>query len=325
MLTRSTRPPQSGATLIEILVAIAMIGLLLSVSIPAVQSARESARRTECQNHLRQIALASLTHEQGHRHLPTGGWGWGWQGDPDRGFGRHQPGGWPYQLLPFLEQEPLREAGAGETTANKRAAVSAMCLQSLPMFHCPSRRAAVAYPFVVRAAFNNIDPPTLLARGDYAANVGSLEPRLYGPGPDSLAEGDRRAYPWRQLDRNGVIFRRSEVRLSEVLDGASQTYLIGEGYLQIEHYQTGAATNDNQGLYVGYDRDTLRTTHVNWPPLRDRRGLASDHSFGSAHAAGFHASFCDASVRTIRYSISPEVHQRLGSRSGGESADVGSL
>jgi hypothetical protein len=170
-----------------------------------------------------------------------------------------------------------------------------------------------------------MDRPAVLARSDYAANVGSLEPGLYGPGPDSLPEGDRPGFRWRQTDRDGVVFRRSEVRVTEVLDGTSQTYLIGEGYLQVDHYQTGAASNDDQGLYVGYDRDTLRTTHFNWPPMRDRRGVASDHSFGSAHSAAFHASFCDGSVRAVRYAISAEVHRRLGSRADGEAADVSRL
>jgi hypothetical protein len=228
-------------------------------------------------------------------------------------------------LLPFLEQESLREAGAGEPPVLKRTAVAVMAGVSLPVFHCPSRHPAGGYPFVHPDDFYNIDRPAMLARTDYAANVGSIEPRRYGAGPATLLQGDSGTYGWRQLDRNGVVFRRSEVRLTEVLDGSSQTYLVAEGYLQIEDYQTGAATNDDQGMYVGYDRDTLRTTHFNWPPLRDRRGLASDHSFGSAHAAGFHASLCDGSVRPVRYNISAEVHSRLGSRADGEAVNLGSL
>lgn len=314
-----------GFTIVELLVAIGIVGFLAALLMPAVQGARETGRRTECQNHLRQIALSCLLHEQAQRHLPSGGWGWGWQGDPDRGFDRRQPGGWPYQVLPFVEREALRERGAGLPEAAKRAELLSVGNVPLALFHCPSRRAAAEYPFVHRDGFFNIDRPQTLARTDYAANVGSLEPGLFGSGPSTLAEGDRPNFRWRQLDRNGVVFRRSELRLSQVVDGTSQTYLVGEGYLRIDDYGTGRAANDNQGLYVGYDRDTLRSTNFNYPPLRDRRGLVSDHSFGSAHAAGFQAAFCDGSVRLVRYRVSAEVHRRLGSRSDGEAADLGSL
>ena len=212
-----------GATLIEVLVVIGVVAGLVALVFPAVQAAREAARRTECQNRLHQLSLAALLHEQAQRQLPTGGWGWGWQPDPDRGFDRRQPGGWPFALLPFLEQAELREAGSGQADPLKRAAVRQMAETSLPVFHCPSRRAAVPYPFVTRDAFFNIDRPAMLARSDYSGNVGSIEPGLYGPGPATLAEGDRPNFRWRQLDRNGVIFRRNEVRLSDVLDGQRGT------------------------------------------------------------------------------------------------------
>lgn len=100
---------------------------------------------------------------------------------------------------------------------------------------------------------------------------------------------------------------------------------MAEAYLDREHYTTGDATNDDQGMFVGYDRDTLRVTHEAWPPRRDRSGFSSDHSFGSVHSEGFYASFCDASVRVIRYAISGDVHRRLGNRQDGQPVDPAAL
>ena len=100
----SMRAHQNGMTLIELLVVMGIIGILISLLLPAVQAAREAARRAQCANHLKQLGFASLLHEQAHGFFPSGGWGHAWIGDPDRGFGPPQPGGWAYSVLPYIEQ-----------------------------------------------------------------------------------------------------------------------------------------------------------------------------------------------------------------------------
>ena len=96
-------------TLVELLVVITIIGILIALLLPAVQAAREAARMLQCQNNLKQISLAALDHEHINGWFPTGGWGYNWVGDPNRGFGRDQPGGFFYNCLPYMEQQALHD------------------------------------------------------------------------------------------------------------------------------------------------------------------------------------------------------------------------
>ena len=317
-----------GFTLVELLVVITIIGILISLLLPAVQSAREAARRATCSNNLKQMGLASLQHEEAHGHFPTGGWGWGWAGDPDRGFSSAQPGGWHYNILPYIEQEALHEMGTG----GNRAQGALRAASTVVLFHCPTRRRAATYPYTHGSPYVNIDRPPVVGRSDYAACGGDVNQGGCDYGPGSLTDGDNRtADSWANVlgginSCNGVVCVHSEVKMAHVLDGASNTYLIGERYLDPDRYDDGVACDNDQGWDLGYDYDTNRWTNLSATPLQDRPGVSGcQQRFGSAHASGFHIVFCDGSVHKISYSIDPETHRRLGNRKDRMAIDFSEL
>ncbi|HBO43621.1 MAG TPA: hypothetical protein DD670_06765, partial [Planctomycetaceae bacterium] len=165
-------------TLVELLVVIAIIGVLIALLLPAIQAAREAARRARCTNNLKQIGLATLAHESAHGYFPTGGWGWKWVGDPDRGYGTRQPGGWIYNILGFMEQAELRGRGAGQPSAAKALTLAGMIQVPLDTFLCPTRRsggdgAAVKGRYASLCYYNvNAGSGIPEAKTDYAVNVG---------------------------------------------------------------------------------------------------------------------------------------------------------
>src|SRR5262245_14641374 len=170
---------RTAFTLLELLVVIAVIGILLALLLPAVQSAREAARIVECKNHLKQVGIAWLHHHSVHNFFPTGGWGANWAGDPDQGFDKRQPGGWAYNILPFLEERDIHDLGRGMVyggAPDKKDVLARAAQSSTSMFLCPSRRSqTVPFLFTLQltsyANINLRNVPTVW-RGDYCANAG---------------------------------------------------------------------------------------------------------------------------------------------------------
>jgi hypothetical protein len=307
---------------VEVLVAISIIALLAALALPAIHAARESARRTQCVNNLKQQALGMLLHEAAQRRLPTGGWGGHWVWDPNRGTGRQQPGGWIGCVLAYIERPDLARLGRDAPPAEKRQALARLVQTPLALFICPSRRDLGPFAIGFPPARTPLDTESLpaAARSDYAACSGD-QPRteiyLWG-GPDSLAEGDDPGYAWPDVsDHTGICFLRSEVRLAQVTDGKAHTYLLAEKYINVRDYHTGLDHGDDWSMYAGYQDDVCRTAFL--APLPDGE-LDESTRFGSAHRGTWNAAFCDGSVRPLSFAIDVFVHQRLGNRADGEVA-----
>ena len=368
---------RAGFTLVELLVVIAIIGILVALLLPAVQAAREAARRTQCKNQLRQIALSCMLHEDTQGHLPSGGWGDRWLADPTRGYGEEQPGSWVYSVFSFLENNALRDLGRGAAvgSADWQNAMRQLITTPVGTFNCPSRRSAELYGTSLSGLatdFGFLSGTQAVAKTDYAANAGDsyqntttaptatnnfASPTNYAAlnlpfPPEKFSDVNNPNLPFRF--QSGVIHFRSEIKFSQIPDGTSKTYLIGEKYLSPAGYQDSRDLNsfagraelgDNKSMYIGFEEDTMRLAHAgtnsdnsprpstqmtapndpqSYQPSADADTPDSEVlsnrnlvAFGSAHPGGMNMAFCDGSVQLINYDIDRFAHRWNANRLDG--------
>ncbi len=256
-----------GFTLVELLVVIAIVGILVALLLPAVQAARESGRTADCRNRIKQLALAFQSHHSAHGHFAGDGWGWRWVGDPDRGSGARQPGGWVYRILPFIEGNIVTEMGRDglpdEITETQRQGLSMATRQHLGWFNCPTRRPPRLTQLTTRWSYINMYSGELTASISYEANWGSDAVNYEGgPSTPRMDLADRLVQNLRKS--NGIVYPLSEVSAAQITDGLSKTYLVGDNFYWITDNTdnpegTGMHTPlSNYYVSSGYD-----------PPLRD--------------------------------------------------------
>ena len=319
---RDSGPMQSkyknGFTLVELLVVIAIIGILVALLLPALSSVREAAQRATCANHLRQIGLATQTHVDTFSAYPSGGWGYQWVGSPERGSGPQQPGGWIYNLLPFIGEEAIHDMGQGLAQEDLLTAIAERNQIPIATFTCPSRRSSKAWPITGVSPHLyqpvNSGPVTQVARACYAINAGSVMEENPPAGPNSIEEAE--TFVWQDtIPFNGISYQRSRVRPRHLIDGQSSTLLVAEKYLFQEDYQTGSDKGDNESMYTGYCIDVNRFASRDLPPLRDSvdNGDGLNRQFGGPHEV-WNAVFCDGSTRSISFEIDPLLHEGQANR-----------
>jgi prepilin-type processing-associated H-X9-DG protein/prepilin-type N-terminal cleavage/methylation domain-containing protein len=314
------RQRRTGWTLIELLVVIAIIAVLIGLLLPAVQKVREAANRVTCNNNLKQLSVAAHHHHDTNGMFPTGLHTVDLLAD-----GRHANGtSWEVELLPSIEQENLHQQWNYADYA-KNIAVSSrnngLTGQVLKVLLCPSD--ALADPvFYFESAPDYAWAYGFYALGCYGGNAG------------------KRSFPKEQVTRNGIFFQDSRIRLRDVADGASNTFLFGERFHRDPEFDRIASSLDIPhplatvgqwagafAIYGGSLPQHLLSTpvRINYRmPSDGHESEATDRlcAYGSGHPGGANFAFADGSVRFVSDQISLATLQALSTRAGSEVVDV---
>ena len=299
------RNPCAAFTLVELLVVIAIIGILVALLLPAVQAARESARRTQCANHLRQLSLSLLNYEQTNGIFPEGR-------ESTDNFGVNCF----FRLLPFLEEQAIHDAFDPALPVEHDGNSIAM-RSPVALMHCPSRRP----PSPTRDFGNNEAGSRVMgvaAGGDYAANAG-LNATFGVNNPDAPL----------QLHRIGPLYTRSRVKLRNVKDGTSKTLVFGDRHIPLPGPNvtvrlrstrigdTAFFAADNPRVCFAGSRDGLA-------PREDVicRGAFQDacaYQFGGTHVSIVQFAMMDGRVQPLDKDIEVSVLRALSTIGDGRS------
>jgi prepilin-type N-terminal cleavage/methylation domain-containing protein len=304
-LFRTRRSRSQAFTLVELLVVIAIIGVLVALLLPAVQAARESARRTQCANNLKQMGIALHNYHDTFQKFP-----FGWS---DRGAG------WTTMILPQIEQKPLWDTlGFNESnnwdsdnTPNERA-----CGTYIQTFRCPSM--AVIPKYITNQGIPNRVPTSY--RGVASSTADS----------DDLSTSVKKS-AMETPNLEGMFFTCSHVRMAEVTDGTSNTFMIGESRFEtfvqdgneMDFWYIGSPQIDPCSCQTGGATEQSEFCGSTGVPFNARSipstsGYVKELSFTSLHPNGAQFSLADGSVRFVTFTINQPTYQALGSRGGGE-------
>ncbi len=276
---------RSAFTLVELLVVIAIIGVLVALLLPAVQAAREAARRISCTNNLTQLALALQNYESAYRVYPPGTLD---EKGPIVNAAQGYHHNWLTQLLPFIEERNTFDhidfsVGVYD---EKNAPARAIRIQ---IFRCPS------------------DPgPRDVAITNYAGLHHDLDQPI-------------------NVDNHGVFFLNSSVRYEDIKDGSTHTIFVGERSADLQQdlgWMSGTrSTLRNTGLPINAGLTNMRRSGTNTAPMLDVPGAeiaAVVGGFGSHHPGGAQFAFGDGHVQFLSQTISPETYQQMGHRADGK-------
>tara|TARA_R110002095_G_C4220572_1_gene236993 strand:+ start:74 stop:1000 length:927 start_codon:yes stop_codon:yes gene_type:complete len=298
----SGSPRNRGFTLIELLVVIAIIAILIALLLPAVQQAREAARRSQCKNNLKQIGLALHNYHDIHRTFPPG-WvarGTAWGNTYCNANGANHQAPWTVMILPLLDQTNLYSKfdlgglfsssdGQVPTTPNGQHLVR------ISGYQCPSDPATSTFPQHL----------------DYMGVQG-------GGTPDCSNDSGKRAF-----NRNGTLFANSAVRMRDLIDGSSNVLVVGESkylFSDTAKPNRGWASSPKMDSGLPFTNVVLQSQFpINGTDIVPPANTTDYHSrmLGSYHSGGTHALFGDGSVHFMSENMDSGVYQQLGIRNDG--------
>ena len=309
----SVRYRYRGFTLIELLVVIAIIGVLVGLLLPAVQQAREAARRMTCVNNLKQTGLAMHSYYDSNRQLPSGYISPGMSAADPSASETAKGYAWGFVLLPYMEQSALFDSidqtGEAVGTSNEAKAAEA----NLGGYRCPTDTAPVS--FSVNNGSGTVDLPT----SNYVAVLG------WNNVTTEAGQG------------NGVFFRNSDIQFRDIRDGLSTTICVGERKHIHDFFDQGpyAANSTWYAAVPGVLRNAGMTMmpmmkegpgslvlgHVGQSGMMS--GKTPNHTnhivhFSSSHFGGVAFLLCDGSTHIIRDNIDYQLFKAIGTRAGGE-------
>ena len=287
-------------TLIELLVVIAIIAVLIALLLPAVQQAREAARRSQCINNQKQLGLALHNYHDTFNVFPPG-----WIGVKGGGPNTDGPSGfaWGSHLLPYLDQAPLyHQINFNLSCVDPANAVARQTV--LRVFRCPSDPSTDTWQ--LREEANPANILATLPTANYVGNFGTegyedlCDPAVFPQFPAAQCQGD------------GMFFHNSSRRMRDVTDGTSNTVFLGEHRSDrtLDWHSTWV------GLVAGGQEAAARILAVsdhtpNHPALH-----IDDYS--SWHTGGVHLLFGDGRVRFVTQSIDFGIFRAIATPSGGE-------
>jgi prepilin-type N-terminal cleavage/methylation domain-containing protein/prepilin-type processing-associated H-X9-DG protein len=284
-----------GFTLVELLVVIAIIGILVALLLPAVQAAREAARRTSCFNNLKQVGIAIHNYHDTYRTIPAG---WIGQEVPGgRPLAEGTPGwGWAAMLLPFLEEENVKERLIDFRLSIDDPVHDPVRVFPLKLYRCPSDTGPEK--FLMPSESDPNTPLGEIATANYVGVFGTLELEdCEGLAPGMICRGD------------GVFYHHSGTRFAHILDGLSNTLMVGE-----RSFRRGGSTW--LGVVPEAEEALARSLGIADHAPNAKGGHLDD--FSSEHPAGTNFLFSDGSVHLITETIELHVYRGLATRMGGE-------